>query len=421
MCDLRIGRGLSLVDVAVRALGMRQDETAITGRLRGTPVEVNHAVQQLRDMVGHPDEAFVPVVVTPCTLGHLPIQSGYYRVLGVEVSMVPLKYDQAEVDVNLGRVQGFAAPLFESVILGGKRANLLASTTATPQAWQALPATVQGYENGQITPTVETVTTADGNLSVFTDTLNRLFDARVEFYLPPQDWYVGAATLLIDDRVQVGAQVPNRPTGWAIHNSIIELGGVPGQGRIRMRRWNGTAWVLVGYWEFGQYGGGAQPKLSNPPLAVTVLRNDPACVTIRLAYDAASVVTNARFAVNVDLSLRRGSRMAEVYLSTRGAYRWLITTPIPYAQSVFGTAGSGAAAASAAAGAAAGAAIAYGNAEGLDPADPRSYALTATNPDPTFLHCGIGHIAGSITAATVATFGRRYLASQSERVLAVAR
>lgn len=421
MCDLRIGRGLSLVDVTVRAVGLRGDETAITGRLRGTPADVGHAVQQLRDMVGHPDEAFVPVVVTPCTLGHLPIETGYYRVVGAEISLVPLKYDRAEVDVTLARVQGFAAPLFESVVLGGKRANLLASTTASPQAWQALPSSVQGYENGQITPTVETLPSSGGDIKVFTDTLNQLFDARVEFYLPPADWYVGAATLLIDDRVQVGAQVPNRPTGWALTNGIIEMGGVPGQGRLRMRRWDGAAWQLVGYWEFGQYAGGAQPKLTNPPLAITVLRNDPACATIRLAYDAASVVTNARFAVNVDLSLRRGSRMVEVYLSTRGAYRWLITTPIPYSQSVFGTAGSGALAASGAAGAAAGAAIAYGNAEGIDPANPRAFALTADNPDPTFLHAGIGHIAGSVTAATVATFGRRYLAYQSERVQAVAR
>lgn len=413
-----IGRAGALGEATFRATDLRDGKLSVKGAITGDyGVDLTDVAEQFAAYAANSDELFVPVVWSgdgaPTRL------NGYYWVDDVNLSAA--QGNLWTLQAELRRVQGFGAPLFESVILGGKRANLLASTTATPQAWQALPATVQGYENGQITPTVETITTTDGSLSLFTDTSNKLFNARVEFYLPPADWYVGAATLRIDDRVVVGTQIPNRPTGWTLSNGIIELGGVPGQGRLRMRRWNGADWVLVGYWEFGQYGGGAQPKLTNPPLAITVLRNDPACATIRLAYDAASVVTNARFAVNVDLSLRRGSRMVEVYLSTRGAYRWLITTPIPYSQSVFGTAGSGALAASGAAGAAAGAAIAYGNAEGIDPANPRAFALTADNPDPTFLHCGIGHVDGTISAATVATFGRRYLAYQSERVQAVAR
>lgn len=408
-----IGRAGALGEATFRATDLRDGKLSVKGAITGDyGVDLTDVAEQFAAYAANSDELFVPVVWSgdgaPTRL------NGYYWVDDVNLSAA--QGNLWTLQAELRRVQGFGAPLFESVILGGKRANLLASTTATPQAWQALPATVQGYENGQITPTVETITTTDGSLSLFTDTSNKLFNARVEFYLPPADWYVGAATLRIDDRVVVGTQIPNRPTGWTLSNGIIELGGVPGQGRLRMRRWNGADWVLVGYWEFGQYGGGAQPKLTNPPLAITVLRNDPACVTIRLAYDAASVVTNARFAVNVDLSLRRGSRMVEVYLSTRGAYRWTIGTPIPYAGSVFGTAGSGATAATSS-----GAAIAYGNAEGIDPADPRSFALTATNPDPTFLHCGIGHVDGTISAATVATFGRRYLAYQSERVQAVAR
>ena len=275
---------------------------------------------------------------------------------------------------------------------------------------QALPAAVMGYENGVITPTVETVATADGSLALFTDAANELFDARAEFYLPPASWYVGAATLTIGGKLTVGTQVPNDPDGWVLSNGIIRLSGVTSSGEIKLEHWSGTAWVGDGSYWFGQYGGGAQPLLTAAPLAITVLRNDPACVTIRLAYDAASIVTNARFAVTVDVSLRRGGTSAEVYLSTRGAYRWMVKTPIVYATAVGGGGAS--------ADPADGAAIAYGNLEMINPADPKAYALTANG---TYVACGIGHVFGTVNASTVGTFGSRYAAAQAERVLAVAR
>lgn len=386
----------------------RADQTDVSGKLAGTPDEVVHALQQLRALEDPAGETVVPVVVTPCALAHLPIVSGFYRVTQVDLSMVALKYDRAEVGISLKRVQGFAAPLFEAIVLGGKRAGVGAGVTA--QAWQGLPATVMGYENGVITPTVETVATADGNLTLFTDTANELFDARVEFYLPPASWYVGAATLAVGGNLIVGRQCQNDPDGWVISNGIIRLSGVTSSGEIKLEHWSGTAWVDNGSYWFGQYGGGAQPLLTAAPLAITVLRNDPACVTIRLAYDAASIVTNARFAVNVDVSLRRGGTSAEVYLSTRGAYRWMVKTPITYAGAVAGGLSV--------ADPATGAAFALGTTDSIEPADPKAFALATAG---TWMACGIGHVFGTVNAATVGTFGSRYAAAQAERVLAVAR
>lgn len=181
-----------------------------------------------------------------------------------------------------------------------------------------------------------------------------------------------------------------------------------------MEYWSGAEWAADGPYWFGQYGGGASPRLEGPPLAVTVLRNGPECVTIRLAYDAASIVTNARFAVNVDVSLRRGSNFAEIYLETRGAYRWLVKTPIPYATAVSSTSGV-------VADPATGAAFAWGNSESVEFSDPRAFCLTAANPDPTFLLCGIGHITGTVNVAACLKAAQRYASAQSERVLAVAR
>ena len=402
---ITVGRAGTLGEAVLSTADLKAGKASVKGTivdLDYDKVELTHVAEQFAAYVDSPDEAFVPVLWS----GGPSVWDGFYRV--EDVQLHGWRSDVWEIGLELERVQGFAAPLFEAIVLGGKRAGVAAAVAA--QAWQGLPATVMGYENGVITPTVETVATADGNLSLFTDTANELFDARVEFYLPPASWYVGAATLTVGGNLIVGRQCQNDPDGWMISNGIIRLSGVANSGAIKLEHWSGAAWVSNGNYSFGQYGGGAQPLLTDPPLAITVLRNDPACVTIRLAYDAASIVTNARFAVNVDVSLRRGGTSAEVYLSTRGAYRWMVKTPIVYATAV----GGGGAQADPAGGAS----IAYGNLEMIEPADPKAYALTANG---TYVACGIGHVFGTVNAATVGTFGSRYAAAQAERVLAVAR
>ena len=404
MTTLKIGRAGTLSEANLQQVDIKGGTIRATGNLHlADGSDLTYAAEQFAAYVDSPDETFVPVIWgTGCPPGF----DGFYRVQ--DVALGSTQADVWSLDLTMQRVQGFAAPLFEAIVLGGKRAGV--GTGVTAQAWQGLPATVMGYENGVITPTVETVATADGNLSLFTDTANELFDARVEFYLPPASWYVGAATLTVGGNLIVGRQCQNDPDGWVISNGIIRLSGVANSGAIKLEHWSGAAWVSNGSYSFGQYGGGAQPLLTDPPLAITVLRNGPECVTIRLAYDAQSVVTNARFAVNVDVSLRRGANCAEVYLSTRGAYRWLLKTPIVYARKVEATGVS--------ADSSTGAAATWGNTGRGEPGDPLFGALAAAG---TAMVAGIGHVFGTVDVAAVTKFGGRYAAAQSERVLAVAR
>ena len=403
MSTIKLGRAGVLSEVSYQQVDITRGAIRVAGNVHvADATDMTYAVEQIAALVDNPDETFVPVIWGDYPAGW----DGFYRVL--DVSLGSTQPDVWTLTADLERVQGFAAPLFESIVMGGKRAAVGAGVTA--QAWQALPAAVMGYENGVITPTVETVATADGNLTLFTDAANELFDARIEFYLPPASWYVGAATLTIGGKLTVGTQVPNDPDGWALSNGIVRLSGVTGSGAIKLEHWSGTAWVEDGSYWFGQYGGGAQPLLTAPPLAITVLRNGPECVTIRLAYDAASIVTNARFAVNVDVSLRRGANCAEVYLSTRGAYRWMVKTEIDYATAVSGGGAS--------ADPATGVGFALGNTDSIEPADPKAFARTTNG---TYMACGIGHVFGTVNATSVSVFGSRYAAAQSERVLAVAR
>ena len=403
MSTIKLGRAGVLSEVSYQQVDITRGAIRVTGNVHvADATDMTYAVEQIAALVDNPDETFVPVIWGDYPAGW----DGFYRVL--DVSLGSTQPDVWTLTADLERVQGFAAPLFEAIVLGGKRAGVGAGVTA--QAWQALPAAVMGYENGVITPTVETVATADGSLALFTDAANELFDARVEFYLPPASWYVGAATLTVGGNLIVGRQCQNDPDGWMISNGIIRLSGVANSGAIKLEHWSGAAWVSNGSYSFGQYGGGAQPLLTDPPLAITVLRNGPECVTIRLAYDAQSVVTNARFAVNVDVSLRRGANCAEVYLSTRGAYRWLLRTPIVYARKVEATGVS--------ADSSTGAAATWGNTGRGEPGDPLFGALAAAG---TAMVVGIGHVFGTVDVAAVTKFGGRYAAAQSERVLAVAR
>ena len=399
---VQVGRVSVSLEVAVEAAVYRGDTLRLSCYCDGTATHMYAIIEGLCAYAASTDESVVPVTFdTP--LAHL---TGFYRVGDVSVDQA--MPDRSDLTLDLERVQGYTAPLFESIVLGGKRSGVAAGVTA--EAWQALPDTVKGYENGTITPTVEVAATADGNLTLFTDAVNKLFNARVEFYLPPASWYVGAATLTVGGNLIVGRQCQNDPDGWVISNGIIRLSGVANSGAIKLEHWSGAAWVSNGSYSFGQYGGGAQPLLTDPPLAITVLRNGPECVTIRLAYDAQSVVTNARFAVNVDVSLRRGANCAEVYLSTRGDYRWLLRTPIVYARKVEATGVS--------ADSSTGAAATWGNTGRGEPGDPLFGALAAAG---TAMVVGIGHVFGTVDVAAVTKFGGRYAAAQSERVLAVAR
>ena len=410
MCRVVVGRSLVLVDARFSGYDHSGDDWSLAGTIAGDAADLTHSIDQIRALTDSPGEPFVPVVTVPCAAAHqhLATADGYYRVLSASVSRDALTL--AVVTLTLRRVQGYAQPMFESVVIGGKRGGVAAAVAA--QAWQALPSSVAGYENGVITPTVETAASETGPLTVFTDTNNQLFNGRVDFFLPPAAWYAGAAQLLMSGRVVTGRQIPHNPTGWMVTNGRVRLAGVPTSGQIAVERWTGAAWQTLGSYWFGQYGGGAQPLLSLPPHSVTVIRNDPACVTIRLAYDAASIVTNARFAVTVDVSLRRGATCAEVYLSTRGAYRWLVRTPIAYAGAVTSTAGR------ATADPTTGAAYAIGNTESIEPSSPRAFALPTAE---TWLACGIGWVPGTVNEPAVQTFGRRHAAAQSERVAVVTR
>lgn len=404
MCTLRIGRGPTLADVAVYGVGLSADTTSLTGRLDGAASTLPGEVEQVRGYAAS-DEVFVPVAVTPCALHLMPVESGFYRVESVSVKMSPMDYESAEVDITLTRVRGFAAPIFESVVLGSKRSGVIADVT--PTAWHGVPATAVGYETGVLTPTRSVLSGETGDVQVFSEATNHLFNARPMWFLNPGDWYDGAAELTVAGHVVTGRQVRNAPAGWVLSNGLVRFSG-RADGAVVSERWDATGqvWTDSGAWSVTRSSSAIGPLGAAHTL--TVLRNDPACVTVRLAYDAASNVAGSRFVVYLDVSLRRGSTVAECSLSTRGFYPWGFLSPVTLPTTAnYGSFATSPFIACVASGTYA------GTSAGVAGYNSRFYPSAGLQ----FVQWGWGYLSGQ----TQQQVAQMYAAAQSERTMVVAR
>lgn len=298
------------------------DSLSISGTfVEDTPDELAARLQQVAGLAALTDELVVPVTWDS---DHAFVE-GFYRVRGATTDF-PRSADltHGPFSLNLERVAGYKSPLFESIIQGGDREQ--APDNLVPNHWMALPASVRSFEIGaNLTPSFGSRICADGLMTVFTDPGNTLKNARPEFMLDPANWYVGASTLRIGGKVQVGRQVPNTPLDWQVSNGCIRL--TANSTGFTIENWNGTAWdrpiaVLI-----RRRTGSSTTAVNtvSPPHTITVMRNTPEEVAIRLSHDAASATVGARFSVRTDISLRRGSRTAAIRVYARGTYDWGLT------------------------------------------------------------------------------------------------
>lgn len=311
-----VGRAGIVGDVILQNLDVSKGTVGLSGVIDDPDVEF--AAEQFAAYIDSADETFVPVRFVGPTAW-----DGFYRVTDVRASASPSKL--LGLSVSLERVRGFAAPIFESVVLGSKRSGVIAGVT--PTAWHGVPATAVGYETGVLTPTRSVLSGETGDVQVFSEATNHLFNARPMWFLNPADWYDGAAELTVAGHVVTGKQVRNAPADWVLSNGLVRFSG-RADGAVVSERWDATGqvWTDAGAWSVTRSSSAIGPLGAAHTL--TVLRNDPACVTVRLAYDAASNVAGSRFVVCLDVSLRRGSTVAECSLSTRGFYPWGFLSPV---------------------------------------------------------------------------------------------
>ena len=112
---VQVGRVSVSLEVAVEAAVYRGDTLRLSCYCDGAATHMYAIIEGLCAYAASTDESVVPVTFdTP--LAHL---TGFYRVGDVSVDQA--MPDRSDLTLDLERVQGYTAPLFESIVLGGKR------------------------------------------------------------------------------------------------------------------------------------------------------------------------------------------------------------------------------------------------------------------------------------------------------------
>lgn len=322
MSNFTIGRvGLDVDVNNIVAWEDSGDMLRVTALTTGTVAQALRIRQQLAGYVNSADEPFVPV-----TWSDRPSVNGIYRVrdASVDNGTGAAASGIFAIDMTLEPVQGASAPAFEAISLGAVRTNAFGFVAATAKPWFGVPYDSRGYDPGvSVTPTFAGRAGADGTVLVYCDGGNYLYDAKSSFFLAPTAWYKNAATLKVKGDIVTGRQVQNAPADWEISNGLVRLQGGPGRWVISW--WNGAAWTgnLNYVYPMVYIPGGNPTTFAGDPHTITVLRNGPEAVGIRLTYDSDSVITGTVFPVVVDIMLRRGSYMFSASITTRAAaLRW---------------------------------------------------------------------------------------------------
>lgn len=258
------------------------------------------------DIMGLAD-AVVPVVFANKT-----DQSGYYRVrdVGAEVIDWPGEARSFTWGFILHKFGPDTAVDLESRMGFSTRTNNFA---LTGERWHAPPIGHYGYFTGSTLPGSTIVrASSDGNVSVY-----RVIPANVNprWGCPVGSYGSGRVRILTDGHERNGTLFRASPTGWELSNGLVRVTPLAANGMLSVASWGGTVWESKS-WHIAK--GGATTSLGAFD-QMAVLRNDYELCTIRMLKNASPGRTY------VDLTLRRGSRLVEVYVqtdsaSTLGAY-----------------------------------------------------------------------------------------------------
>ena len=271
---------------------------------------------QLLGLLG-PDEPIVPVVWSDDTN-----LNGYYRVLDMQVGT-----DQFTLTNGLlswsAKLQRFSAyPLVEMALRGGARTGMPGAITAT--GFHATPVSWQGVDYGTgtaQTPTART-TYAQGNLEIVTSTSSTTLNL-VTAGVDPSDYYDAAASITSGGYSVVGRDMPNSTTSWGIGNGLIRFAQSSGAGNdlvMYVAKNDGSS----EYGPFGLYWSidGPVKTRTGTLRSVKILRNSPEECVIRLAYNYTTLPTSYLGSLIVDISVRRGSRIATITMSGSLSLQW---------------------------------------------------------------------------------------------------
>lgn len=243
--------------------------------------------------------SLVPVVFTNKTE-----LNGYYVVKDVNSDLNNWTGEVITVNwqVILTRAGSDAEVDIESRLAGAlTRSN---EHSATGERWHAPPIGHFAYWTGATIPSVVTRTGADGPIVVYRGVPA---STNPRFACLATDYLEGRVSFLDeDDRERSGTSLSLDASDWTLTNGLVRVKPLSSSGVLEIAAYTGS-WSAKS-WDLKVSG-----TTLGVPDAVTLLRNDPECVIVRLLW------THTVGRTEVDLTLRRGARHVELYMKRQTA------------------------------------------------------------------------------------------------------
>jgi len=266
---------------------------SVAGMEATPPLASQAAVRDRAEALLAMDDAVVPV-----TWEDKPHLDGWFTVSAPSVDEQSLgTFTSCRWKADLVRVGADSEVEIESRLTGGSR---LHASSATPERWHAAPTGHTGYYVGTSTPGSVTRSCEGGSLVVY-----RAIPAGANprWAATPTVYRIGQASVTVGGSLRTGTTCPDAPTDWAVSNGLVKVEPRTSTGTLRVTSWLGSAWGTPKVFAV---------KRGTTPLGaashVTILRNDPAEVVVRLSWDHSPGRTT------IDLTLKRGSRFIGVYV-----------------------------------------------------------------------------------------------------------
>ena len=310
MPNLTIGRVGLDVDVAdpekIQESGARQGarQLRFAGALIGATLDETKALR---------DELLASAELgrlTPVTWSGDASLDGFYRIRSVSVEVRSLNAAGfVPFQVELEQIGTAGDLVFRTKLTGTVAANDHGITEAESAAFHAPPRGHVAYDTGSAVPGSVVRTGSGGAIRTYRD---------VSFTVDPF-WTIAAASSFYNGGVKIstgatlreraGLSVANDPGNFRLDNELLRVTPNATGGRLAVSHHDGTQWETEKVWRIQS--GGVDVGAWD---AMAVLRNTPDEVAIRLTRD---VTTGGRY--TLDLSLRRGSRFVEGYLTRHAA------------------------------------------------------------------------------------------------------
>jgi hypothetical protein len=185
--------------------------------------------------------------------------------------------------------------------LGGSQTRLN-DHAIVGERWNAPPIGHTNYYSGSTIATLVDRTGSEGVIRVYR---NLAMNINPQWSCTETNYDLGRVRFLdINAKERTGDQFRTTPGGWELNNTLVRVKPLAASGVLEISSWSGGAWrpknwdVTIDAVSFGV------------PDAVSILRNEPEVTVVRLIRSLSSV------RVTIDVTLRRGSRFAELYIQT---------------------------------------------------------------------------------------------------------